>query len=65
MSLDDLVAEMDKQGFSVKRSTLYLRLLPHRSSSVDGQRHVRTVPVRLAKPDNNDHKAHEDTAFAK
>ena len=65
LSLDDLVIKMDKAGFKVKRSTAYLRLLPHRSSSLEGQRHIRTIPVRLAKPDNNDHTAHQDTAFAK
>ena len=65
LSLDDLVSKLDKAGFKVKRSTTYLRLLPHRSSNLEGQKHIRTVPVRLAKPENNDHKAHQDTAFAK
>ena len=37
------------------------RLLPHRSNSIDGKKHVRTVPVRLRKAQNDEHSKHEGT----
>jgi hypothetical protein len=37
----------------------YDRLLPHRSNSIDGKKHVRTVPVRLRKAQNDEHSKHE------
>lgn len=40
------------------------RLLPRRSNSTEGKRHVRTVPVRLIKASNDEHKKHDDQYFA-
>ncbi|CAF4770220.1 unnamed protein product, partial [Rotaria sp. Silwood2] len=39
-------------------------LLPHRASSIDGRRHVNTVPVRLRRAQNDEHGKHEDGHFA-
>ena len=39
-------------------------MLPRRSNSVEGKRHVRTVPVRLKKASNDEHKKHIDQYFA-
>ena len=44
-TLDELTAQLNKDGFSIKRSAVYLRLMPRRSNSLQGQRHVQTVPV--------------------
>ena len=41
-----------------------LRLLPRRSSSIEGKRHVQAVPVRLIKASNDEHKKHDDQYFA-
>ncbi len=38
-------------------------LLPHRSNSIDGKKHVRTVPVRLRKAQNDEHSKHEGLHF--
>ena len=38
--------------------------MPRRSNSVEGKRHVRTVPVRLKKVSNDEHKKHIDKYFA-
>jgi hypothetical protein len=38
---------------------LFHSLLPHRTNSIDGKKHVRTVPVRLRKAQNDEHSKHE------
>lgn len=45
-TLDDLHGAIVDLGFSISRSGLYLRLLPKNSSTTEGKRHIRTVPVR-------------------
>ncbi|CAF1083211.1 unnamed protein product, partial [Didymodactylos carnosus] len=64
LTLDDLREKIKQRGYDIKRSTLYYRLLPRRPTSIDGRRHVRTVPVRLRRAQNNDHGKHEDGHFA-
>ncbi|CAF1379909.1 unnamed protein product [Rotaria sp. Silwood1] len=64
LTLDDLREKIKERGYDIKRSTLYYRLLPHRVNSVDGKKHVRTVPVRLRKALNDEHGKHEDGHFA-
>ncbi|CAF4433505.1 unnamed protein product [Rotaria sp. Silwood2] len=59
LTLDDLREKIKERGYDIKRSTLYYRLLPHRINSVDGKKHVRTVPVRLRKALNDEHGKHE------
>ncbi|CAF4890528.1 unnamed protein product, partial [Rotaria socialis] len=64
MNLDELVEHLKLRGFILSRSTTYLRLLPRRSNSTEGKRHVRTVPVRLKRSSNDEHKKHVDQYFA-
>ncbi|CAF0966037.1 unnamed protein product [Didymodactylos carnosus] len=64
LTLDDLREKIKQRGYDIKRTTLYYRLLPHRASSIDGRRHVRTVPVRLRRAQNDEHGKHEDGHFA-
>ncbi|CAF5036160.1 unnamed protein product, partial [Rotaria sp. Silwood1] len=64
LTLDDLREKIKQRGYDIKRTTLYYRPLPHRAKSVDGRRHVNTVPVRLRRPQNDDHGKHEDGHFA-
>ena len=45
-TLDDLNKELLKLGFNISRSATYLRLLPRRQDSIEGKRHVKTVPVK-------------------
>lgn len=63
-TLDDLSNSLNELGFQISRSATYLRLMPRRSNSVEGKRHVQTVPVRLMKAQNDLHKKHTDAAFA-
>ncbi|CAF3380058.1 unnamed protein product [Rotaria socialis] len=64
LTLDDLREKLLQRGMDVKRTTLYYRLLPHRAKSIDGRRHVNTVPVRLRRAQNDEHGKHADGHFA-
>lgn len=64
-TLDDLCAKLQKIDFKIKRSSVYLRLLPRRGNTAEGKRHVQTVPVKLLRPENNLRKKNQDRMFAK
>lgn len=49
--------------FAEKIDPLRFSLLPHRANSIDGKKHVRTVPVRLRKAQNDEHSKHEGIDF--
>ncbi|CAB0044792.1 unnamed protein product [Trichogramma brassicae] len=62
-TLDELTAKLRENGFNLSRNAVYLRLLPKRSNTLEGMRHINTVPVRLCKPQNDLHKSHADGKF--
>ncbi|XP_071575574.1 uncharacterized protein [Temnothorax nylanderi] len=62
-TLDDLDKELQALGFNLSRSATYLRLLPRSSSTIQGKKHVLTVPVKLARATNDEHKSHPDGKF--
>lgn len=64
-SLDDLHEVLKELGYSLSRTALYLRLLPKRSNSIEGKRHVSTVAVKLKRPEADYHKPHADQHFCK
>ena len=47
----------------ISRSGLYFRLQPRCSSSLEGKRHVKTVPVKLNRAQTDDHAKHVDGEF--
>ena len=63
-TLHDLTAELKKAGFAISRSGTYLRLLPKNSLTIEGRRHVTTVPVKLSRAQADYHRSHIDTQFA-
>ncbi|CAM4979531.1 unnamed protein product [Rotaria socialis] len=63
-TLDDLCEELEKRGLHISRSSAYLRLLPRRSNTVEGKRHVNTVPVKLVRAQNMGRKKHIDSHFS-
>lgn len=64
-TLDNLVDKLrEDYGYNLSRSATYLRLLPRKSNSIQGKRHVNTVPVKLIRPSNDSHKQHVDSKFA-
>lgn len=64
-TLDELTEALISSGFTISRSGVYLRLLPRRSDTHEGKRHVNTVPVKLIRAQNDTHKTHSDEKFAK
>lgn len=62
-TLDELADKIGELGYTIKRSALYLRLIPRNSLTTEGKRHVNVVPVKLARPQNNQHKSHIDGFF--
>lgn len=62
-TLDDLTKELKQNGFHLSRSTVYTRLIPKRSLSLEGKRHITTVPVRLIRSQNDSHSKHMDGRF--
>ena len=52
-----------KDGYKLSRSALYLRLLPKRQDTIEGKRHVKTVPVKIRLAKNNLRKKHADANF--
>ena len=62
-TLDELTKQLNNDGFKIKRGAVYLRLLPKRSSSIEGKRHVKTVPVKLIRARNDHHSSHVDGRF--
>ena len=63
-TLTQLKEALTDVGFKISRSATYLRLLPRRSDTQEGKRHVTTVPVRLCKAQNDLHAQHTDSPFA-
>jgi len=64
-TLDDLNQALLDKGFRLSRSATYLRLIPRRANTTEGKLHVKTVPVKLAKPQNSLSKEHIDQRFCK
>jgi len=62
-TLDELTEALVGIGYNISRSGVYLRLLPRRSDTQQGKRHVKTVPVKLKRAQTDNHKAHVDGKF--
>ena len=54
-TLAQMTERLKMYRFTMSKIGLHLRLLPKRSSSLEGQRHVSTVPVKLIKVKNDKH----------
>ena len=64
-TLDDLCDELKKMGYNdISRTALYFRLIPRRSDTREGKRHVTTVPVRLCRASNDQRSKNPDRWFA-
>ena len=62
-SLDDLRAALLKEGYILSQQALYHRLIPRRTDSLKGKRHVWTVPVKIQKATNNLRKKYVNADF--
>ena len=61
--LDDLRAVLLKEGYILSHAAFYLRLIPRRFDTLEGKRHVHTVPVENRKARNNLRNKHQDANF--
>lgn len=64
-TLDELHALLVEDGFVISRTSTYRRLIPKYSGSLEGKRHVTTVPVRLSRAQTDRHRDHADQYFCK
>ena len=48
-TLDQLTAALNHEGYDLKRSSVYLHLLPRNSKTIEGKKHVHMAPVKLIK----------------
>ena len=64
-TLDQLTIALQKEGFDLKRGSVYLRLLPRNASTKEGKRHILTAPVKLIRPSNSKHSDHPSILFAR
>lgn len=63
-ALNDLHKALMEKVFKISKSATYFHLLPRKSNSFEGRRHVTTVPVKLSLPEADFHnKAHLNQHF--
>ncbi|CAF4200463.1 unnamed protein product, partial [Adineta steineri] len=63
-TLDKLSEQLQKRGLSISRSATYLRLIPRRSDTNEGKRHVSTAPAKLIRAPNAGRNPHPYSHFA-
>lgn len=64
-TIDQLTVALQQEGFDIKRSTVYLRVIPRFALSREGKRHVNVAPVKLFRGSNDKHANHVATKFAR
>lgn len=64
-TLDKLHTQLVGGGYSLSRTSTYRRLIPKYSGSLEGKRHVTTVPVKLCRAQTDRHRDHVDQHFCK
>ncbi|KAG5672151.1 hypothetical protein PVAND_002304 [Polypedilum vanderplanki] len=62
-TLSELTDALHREGFNIGKSTVYYHLLPKNQKTIDGKKHIQTVPVRLIKAEKSLHQQHQDAKF--
>ena len=62
-SLNELHAGLLAEGYILSCQAAYLRVIPKRSDSHEGKRHVHTVPVKIRRAQNNLRNKRQDANF--
>ena len=65
ITLDQLTEALNREGYELKCSSVYLQLLPRNQRTIKGKRHVSTAPVKLYKAQNSKHASHPSVKFAR
>lgn len=60
-----IVFKHENYNSQISRTGVYTRLLPRKSNTSEGKRHVVTVPVRLRRAFIDSHKSHSDALFCR
>ena len=55
-TVDQLTNTLKVEGFTLQRSSVYLRFLPKNARTTDGKRHVNPSPVKLSRSQSSPHK---------
>lgn len=64
-TIDSLQKELEILGYSLSRSSVYLRLLPRRAKTAEAARHINPAPVKILRARDDLHKGHADSYFCK
>ena len=62
-TLQKLHKKLVELGYQVSKSAAYYRCLPRDATTIEGKRHVITVPVKLCRAQSDQHRDHEDQKF--
>ena len=62
-TLDQLTEALNRE--ELKRSSVYLQLLPRNQRTIEGKRHVSTAPVKRYKAQNSKHASNPSAKFAR
>ena len=60
-----MTAALNREGYDLKRSSVYLHLLPRNAKTIEGKRHINTAPVKLLTAQNSKHADHISQYFAR
>ena len=63
--MDQLTEALNREGYSLKRSSVYLRLLRRNLLIKEGKRHVTAPSVKFISAKNSKHQIHPRANFAK
>ena len=63
-TLNDLTEKLQTIGFTLKGSSVYLRLIPRRKDTTEGKRHKKIANVKLCKAQSTERKKDPDRRFA-
>ena len=63
-TLNDLTEKLQTIGFALKRSSVYLRLMPRRKDTTEGKRHKKVANIKLCKAQSLERKKNPDRWFA-
>ena len=64
-TLDQLTEALNREGFELKRSSVYFHLLPQNHRTIEGKRHVTTAPIKLYKSQNSRHASRPSKKFVR
>ena len=59
-TLNDLTEKLQTIGFTLKRSSVYLRLIPRRKDTTKGKRHKKVANFKLCKAQSMERKKNPD-----